>query len=78
MTVGQAMRSARQRAKCPMYRLAAELGVDEVTLWRYERGRLRVPDDVLIHAAAMLRAPEILEAHPAVRAYLEWSGGDAA
>lgn len=60
MTVAQQLAQARRRARLTQEQAGARLGVDRSTLSLYEAGRRQVPPEVLVAAARLYRAPELL------------------
>lgn len=67
---GTGLRTLRRRARLPVRRIAADLGVHEATVYNWEAGRVRIPDAHLPALARLLtrsepRLREELRAAPA-------------
>lgn len=59
-SVGRVIRSARQRRGLSVRKLAQQLGIDPSYLSRIERGQKRPSVELVVRAAQVLEAPEIL------------------
>lgn len=57
MSTSEALRVAREQAGLTQRAAAMRLGCDEATLCRYERGRLRPPEEILVAAVRVYRNP---------------------
>ena len=71
MTLGEALRLARKGARMTYDQAAELVGVDPVTIRRWEHGRRRPSDDTLVLLAQVYETRIVLEWHHGVRAYLD-------
>ena len=71
MTLGEALRLARKSAGLTYDQAAEDVGVDPVSIRRWESGRRRPSDDTLVLLAQVYRTRIVLEWHRGVRAYLD-------